>query len=422
CGGGANGGDVEALIRASMALRGVRPSIDEVEAVAGGAPLEPIARRWLSEPTFGATIRDLHAEQLLVRFDVRNHVKSVGPLRGVPEGDLVRRLDEEPLAFVEQVVAQGRPYTEIVTADTTMADRTVAAAYGLPYDDAGPEWQELPWSDGRPAAGILSSSTVWQRFMSSTTNHHRSRANLVRSILLCDPFVGGSVVSDPTALDALADDPACGACHSELDPLSSAFFGFRDYVLPGDNVAATQAGCPPELAWACYPLKMWDPAGTVSRDDANMPPAALGDVPLDDVGDLGLAIAADPRFATCTARRFAGYLTQRPIEDVPDDEADRLADLLIDAGWDARELALAVVLDPAFLDGGPQQARPEQVARTFEALTGWRWEVEPEPGYGEVDLALTDRYGYRSILGGLDGWNTIRPVHQPTATRELTLA
>jgi hypothetical protein len=167
------------------------------------------------------------------------------------------------------------------------------------------------------------------------------------------------------------------------------------------------------------PLPMWDPALAAEQQADGMPPAALAAEPVDGLADLGRKIAADPRFATCTARRFAGFLTETPPLEIDADRASALAERLVEADWDARMLVLDIVTDPAPLP--PQHVRPEQLSRMIEDLTGLVWDDTPE-SYGQADRLTTDEHGYRMLLGGINGWDAVVPVHASTATRELVLA
>ena len=57
----------EHLVRASMAIRGVRPELAEIEAVeADPAVLPSIVDYYLSTDEFGATVRDVWADGLLL--------------------------------------------------------------------------------------------------------------------------------------------------------------------------------------------------------------------------------------------------------------------------------------------------------------------------------------------------------------------
>src|SRR5258708_6267090 len=61
---------VQHLTRASLTLRGVRPSVDDLQAVATDSTALPaIVDRYLATPEFGATIKDLHNASLLLRVE-----------------------------------------------------------------------------------------------------------------------------------------------------------------------------------------------------------------------------------------------------------------------------------------------------------------------------------------------------------------
>ena len=60
----------EHLSRASMALRGVRPTVEQLRAVEADPGMIPlIVDGYLASPEFGKTMRELHNETLLVRVE-----------------------------------------------------------------------------------------------------------------------------------------------------------------------------------------------------------------------------------------------------------------------------------------------------------------------------------------------------------------
>jgi hypothetical protein len=426
----------ERLVRASMALRGVHPSVADMERVAADPEsLESVARSWLADPRIGDTVRDMHAEELLVRTDAQPHPPAIGALAGYDLGHIASSLDEEPLRAIADVVTSGRPYTAVLTDTTAMADPIVSAAYGLPHDPTGTEWQSSWWTDGRPVAGVLSSTTLWQRHMSSDTNHHRARAKLIANVFLCDDIElrsDAGILEPALAEEAVDADPACTICHSVLDPLASAMSGMRRYVLPSETAQAIGLGCPDDFSWACFPIAMWDES--LQEADAMLPPPALYGDSVGGLAELGEAIALDPRFPECTARRFFGYFARVAPAQVDDAVATDLAAAFVASGFDARELMLAAALHDGFAPGdgpdriGALQARPEQLARTIEALTGYRWRGDPSMGgcdgscWGAVDFATTDAFGLRTLMGGIDGWDVVDPEPRPLPTRELAIA
>lgn len=411
-----DGADLRDAGRVSMALRGVRPSARELAALQDGeVDLETLARRWVRDPLFSDTMRDLHAEQLRVRFDTQPHPPPLGPLAEWPTTDIAASLDEEPLRLVSTIIEEGRPYTEILTASTTVADPIVAAAYGLARDPAGPTWQEVPWPDGRPAAGILASTSLWQRHMSSDRNFQRDRANVLLSMLVCTSLDALDGIRAPSlSPDAVRDDPNCAGCHDRLDPLASAFYGFRGYLSPVTIAESYLLGCEPGSD--CYPMAYWDPDERETRADDGMPDPDWRGEPVADLADLGARVAADPQFASCTAQRFSTWFSQQ--DSVDPELVDARAERFVDSGYDARALALDVVLSPEFLDGPPLLVRPEQAARLIPDLTGHRWEGRTPDGVGSVAFATSDEHGLRSMMGGIDGWNSVRPSHAPGPVRE----
>jgi hypothetical protein len=113
---------------------------------------------------------------------------------------------EAPLRLIEHVVMLDRPYTEIVTADYTLADDVVATVWGLPYDVDGARWQETRYPDARAHAGILSDSFLFTRHSTTYSNKSRGRANAISRALLCYDFLSREIPVD-SGID-LADPAA----------------------------------------------------------------------------------------------------------------------------------------------------------------------------------------------------------------------
>src|SRR4051794_12248246 len=94
------------LTRASIALRGVRPSIADLQAVdADPSKLSDLVDTYLDSPEFGKTIRELHNETLLVRVEQGTMTyPNLAPLTTKTAREINDGLFEEPLALIEDVV------------------------------------------------------------------------------------------------------------------------------------------------------------------------------------------------------------------------------------------------------------------------------------------------------------------------------
>ncbi|MBC8071810.1 MAG: DUF1588 domain-containing protein [Deltaproteobacteria bacterium] len=440
----------ERLVRISMALRGIRPSAAELDAVeADPNALGAIVDGYLGDPGFGETIRDLHNEALLVLSDYFIYpagYPAIGPLEGRDPYALNRAITEAPLRLIEHVVMNDRPYGEIVTADYTVADAQVAAVWGL-AGGGEDNWQETRWSDGRDNAGILSDGWLFQRHSSTPSNANRGRANAVSRALLCYDFADRDIVVDATVdladpdevADAVVDNPACASCHQGLDPLASFFGDFFPLYIPADIVAT------PAEDQLSYPLVTWYPGifelylGVPMRE-----PSYFGS-PADGLAGLGQRIAEDPRFSLCAAQRFYAYFHQVDLEAVPAEQAAELQGVLVDSGMDAKALTRAIVMSDAFAAShleapeevedpeldvvGVKKARPLQLRRLFADLTGFEWRTdlsvavsEDTPnGLGVVPLLDDSFLGYAVLAGGLDSIYVTRASHTYSATVSLVL-
>ncbi|MEQ1506953.1 MAG: hypothetical protein ABMB14_32295 [Myxococcota bacterium] len=453
------------LVRASVAIRGTRPTVEELDAVrADPAALPGLIDAFLAAPEFGATVRDLWAEVLLLRNDTFNQLPALGPLADRDLDDLYQGTVEEPLRLVEYVITNDRPLTELLTADYMLTDDVTAAIYGVPYDAEVGGWQLSAWPDERPRAGLLSSAQLWRRWESDGSNFNRGRANLVAGRLLCEPFdardivvAGGVDIADEFEVAAaVVENPGCVSCHQSLDPLAGYFWGFKKLVHRNYVADSITHGC--EFDWSetvpefgtsylpedyCYPIRQYNPADEDAWVDWDLRAPSYYGRPLGDLADLGRAIADDPRFSQCMARQFYGYLAEVEPDAVPFPTAAALQRVLEGSGFDAKALVRAIVTDDGFTRrdgdgaiGGLLAVRPEQYARTIEDLTGFRWFSLADPAgcddpanpdvqrfgtqcWGDVDLSDSDVFGFRAMAGGVDGKVILRPTHTTTPTKTL---
>ena len=424
------------LVRVSMAIRGLHPSPEDLRAVQDDPDrLTEFVDAYLQGPQFGDTMRDLHNESLLTVTDYfapPAGFQPSGPVADVDVYALNRAIMEAPLRLIEDVILNDQPYTDIVTADYTLANGTVAAVWGLSYEGDGDSWERTTWDDGRGRAGILSDSWLFSRHSSTESNANRGRANAIARGLLCYDFLDRDIdvdsavdLADPAVVSqAVVDNPTCASCHQTLDPLASFFSGYYPVYVPGE---------------VTYPHRMYydnlfPSLGVQMRPESYFGSRGSGLV------DLGELIAGDPRFSLCAVRRFYAYFHQIDLGEVPFEEAARLQRSFIDSNYDARDLVRSIVTDPAFLTShadpevaeegtdpvGVKKARPFQLAQAVRDITGFEWWttlIIPEEGLdlGRINLMEDSGLGYQVLGGGIDGVFVTRPSHVYSATSSLVL-
>lgn len=428
------------LARASMALRGVRPSKQELQMVAEDpAQLEKLVELYLGSEELGATIREMHNEALHVKTQHVNYTPpAFGPLEGKSASEITAEIFDEPLRLIEDVVRRDRPYTEIVTADYTMATATVAATWGLEH--SGREgWEQVRWKDGRGGAGVLATNGLFLRHRSTAFNYNRGRANAISRGLLCHDFLEGEIhldtkinLADPAVVSkAVTANPSCAGCHQTLDPLASYFFGFLmgplnvyGYPFPLYHAERLEdwqgtTGRPPGFFGLETELVEVE-ARVIGEDGAEARVTREARLP-----GLGKAIAEDPRFARCAVTRVASYLMEVPAEELPVAWVAGLQEDFVANGYSLKRLIKDVVLSPRFSAGahrtaaaaatlvGYQKVRPQQLGRMIAALTGYEWSD------GRVNYLDDDLLGFRVLAGGIDSYYVTEPVHTMNATASL---
>lgn len=442
--------DVQHLVRVSLDLRGTRPTAAEIAAVEGADDpqkrIREYAREFMEDKRFKERVKEIWNEGFLARQD-RPFFPGPPQLLGLlTEDEFARAATQEPLELIAHVVVNDRPFTEIVTADYTVANEALAAYYDITRPtDQGRGWVESQYTDGRPVgAGVLASTSFYTRWTTTDSNQNRGRANAWTRALLCYDFFTRDIIvdtninlADPNVVNnAVRTNPSCVGCHQSLDPLASHFFG---YFIPEDVGEGERS----------YPIKTYSAdlenrwqQGT-GRDPGYF--GFLADNP--NLATLGEQIAADPGFSTCSVRRFQSVLTGVSIKELETtgsyiDETDRLHDFFMETDYDAKKLVEEIVMSTEYRIAGPgtgitqesadklhglKLLSPEALNRMLRDLTGnakgdnpdgFGWKMEAPEGY---DLLENDIYGFRMMAGGYDGNFSTAPAHTVNATHILTL-
>jgi hypothetical protein len=412
------------LRRLSLDLRGVLPSVaelDQVEADAGA--ISTLRDSFLEDARFEERLVMLLGERWHTRVDefLIYYVEYQAlAYDATNEYHFERAIGEEPLRLMARIAAEDRPWTEIVTADYTIANETLAAIWPISRPE-GSGWLESSYTDGRPGAGVLSTSGLWWRYYTTISNYNRGRAAAISRLFLCEDYLSRPVsftnqvaLVDASGIEsALRSNPYCMGCHSSLDPVASTMFGF--WVANEYNATEMHTYHPEREKLGSY---------LIGQD-----PGWYG-LPLEGLDHMGRQIAVDPRFARCTAESFAGTLWRREVslEDFTRIEGFRQAYL---AGGEQLKPLLKAITDSAVYQAGSLteaaselQLQEENTSRLMDVsllrsvlldLTGVSWSFE---GFDMLD---SDTYGFRILGGGVDGSLVTSPQRTPSLTWSLVV-
>lgn len=410
------------LRRMSLDIRGVLPSIEELDRVeADPGALEEIRDSYLEDPRLEERLVMLLAERWHTRVDefllYFDEYQSLA-YDWDNEYRFERSVGEEPLRLMAHVVVEDRPWTEVVTADYTMANEIIGEVWPIDRPE-GTGWVESHYNDGRPGAGVLSTNGLWWRYYTTVSNYNRGRAAALSRLLLCEDYLARPVsftnqvaLVDASGIEsALRSNPYCMGCHSSLDPMASTLFGF--WVANEYNAQEMQTYHAEREYLGSYLL--------------GQDPGFFG-LPMEGLDHMGRQIAVDPRFSHCAAESFAETLWRRELGEEDFTRIDGLKTAYLEGGEKIKPLLKAITNTAVYRAGSLAQTATdgqkelENTARLVDVsllesviydLTGvqWTW-----GGYRMLD---SDTYGFRLMGGGVDGSLVTRPQRTPNLTWSL---
>lgn len=409
--------------RASLDLRGTLPSVAELARAESEGGIDTLVAEWMNEPAFESNLARVVAEDWLLELDELEVEPLEFGLSMDDKFDFNRAFEREPAKLVARIVASDRPYTEIVTADWTMANNLLFSLVSLEWEseaDAGEVWRVARYQDGRPPGGVLMTSGLWLRYHTTIFNFNRGRAAALSRLLLCYEFLTRPVLfteiednSTDGLLEAVQSDTSCLACHSTLDPLASTLFGFWPFE---DKDGWELVNYHPER----------DGMGELYTGS---PPAYFGTA-LDGVSQLGPMVAEDPRFAMCATKRAAERLWARAADEQDMAALGALKDTFVDEKYQYKRLLVAVMESEEYRAGGLSASAtaadleryqpvrtmsPHLLQAVIQDTTAFLWRL------GGWEQLTSDRFGYRMLLGGADGDTVHAVALEPGLSRMMVI-
>jgi hypothetical protein len=315
-----------------------------------------------------------------------------------------------------------------------------------------------------PHAGVLSTHTFLNRYMTTNTNLNRHRAAMVYQKFLDIDIQGlqSTIVGQDTALPSnpTLAGKSCKVCHAAMDPLAA---GFTKWA-PNGQVRRGRVAhvCTQFLEGSCAQDSECS-TNEICYENKCVNEGYQPDLCVRPIGHRGVQLPAnqeraplrwmaqqlaqDPRFASTTVKTLLGLLTGRAALAAPADPRDpsygaqtraylaqeaevaRVTPVFVDSGYNLKTAITEIVAGPWFraIDapaglsplteegllagrvGGGQLLTPEELNARIRDLTGFPWITIA----GRGDSLLSAKQGYLTLYGGLDSDTITRRTRDP---------
>ena len=351
--------DYDIASRLSFMLWDTMPDQKLLDAAAKGElrtadGLARVAREMLDRPAARVAVDEFFTEWL--RFD--RVLGSAKDRRRYPEftPELAAMMVQETRTLLGNLVWQDGNFMEAFTAQYSFLNSDLAAVYGLPAPPG--EFEKVVFPAASHRSGLLGQASFLASNAGPVETSPTARGIFVREQFLCqhvpNPPPGvNTEVPEPTADKPLArrqrmqshvENPMCSSCHRLMDPIG---FGLENYDAIG--------------RWRDRELLEFE------SGRRNVPPKKV-ELPIDATGEIaGLTNAAfsepsqigkmlaDSRACQeCVVKQMFRYAFGR-VETPADRAAVKNAVTVFkDSGFKFKELLIALVRSPQFLEGLPQ--------------------------------------------------------------------
>ncbi len=264
-----------------------------------------------------------------------------------PDGELYPEFDEElrqafdaeTRMFVQHILENDLPLTDLLTADFTFLNERLANHYGI-EGVTGDEMQLVRLDAENVRGGLLTQGAIL-----GVTSHPNRTSPVTRGKFVLERFLCTPPPDPPADVDTLLDDEGpdgalsvrqrlerhqeiaeCATCHATMDPIGFALENF--------NVTG---------AWR--------------TTDEGFDIDATGELPdgqfFDGPSELGQVLANDPRFATCVGEKLTAYALGRTLRSADYCTVDDLVNTA-GAGLTLRGLIIELVTNDVFRKVGQE--------------------------------------------------------------------
>ncbi len=304
----------------------------EADRLRSDAEIESQVRRMLADPrardAFARFVNDwLH----LSRLDNLTRDTELYPEWTL---DIGQGMKSETLAFAETLAwDDARPLLDLFSDQRTFVERALAEYYGLPNPGDGMQMYDLSAVPER--GGLLTQGSV-------LTIGGNEASMVARGQFLLENIMCGKLGSPPPGVDTTppevtpgssqrfyseqrVNDPSCGGCHSQIEPLA---WGLERFDGAG-RVATT------------------DRFGNELREDGNLAvPGQTEALPFSTIGEMMSLLSDSARLQDCLSLKAAQFAVGRLLLDSDGCSLVDMRDRFVPTDGSYQELIVAIALSP----------------------------------------------------------------------------
>ncbi len=220
------------------------------------AELKAQVQRMLDDPK-AKTLITIFANRWFGFDDVVTYRENLQDLSIFPSytEQLAKDFVEESQHFIEYMLAENRPFSDLANAKYTFLNGSLAEHYGI-SGYSGDDFKIYQWDSRSPRSGLLGHSSILARAFNGSATNPVKKGFWVLNNLLCDapppesvdlleqyPLIPEELNLNPRQrLETHSNMPQCVVCHIHMDAIGFALEGFdpigrsRDNYPNGDSV------------------------------------------------------------------------------------------------------------------------------------------------------------------------------------------
>jgi hypothetical protein len=325
--------------------------------------LERVARSMLAQPAARQAADEFFAQWL--RFD--RVIGSVKDRRRYPEftPELAAMMVHETRTLLGNLVWNDGNFMEAFTADYTFLNSDLAKLYGMPPPSG--EFELVKFPAGAKRAGLIGQASFLTSTAGPVETSPTARGIFIREQLLCqhvpNPPPGvNTEVPEPTPEKPLPmrermqvhmESPMCSGCHRLMDPIG---FGLENYDAVG--------------RWRDAELIEFGTGRSGSKKvelpiDSKGEIAGIANSSFTEPVQIGRVLAASRACQECVVKQAFRFGFGRLETRTDRDTVREAFTAFRDSGFKFKELLVALVRSPQFLDGLDEKSQmtPAPVAR-----------------------------------------------------------